>query len=193
MEQQAPRARYDEFAEQFTSVLHENWSDILAVINANLPQANPGPHCDVPQVSDEYRCPVFFGHHDVFDVGDPIDEAQPANVVALRAAGFRAAVDAVAAARDQVVLDQLVGLDAEVLEQADRIGLVMAVEHCVVADHQRGGGPVGGGAVEVVAAGQAQVVDVVALDDGVTSFNVDTIFSAEDIVVQKCSRTANSI
>ncbi len=27
--EQKPRARYDEFAEQFTCVLHEHWSDIL--------------------------------------------------------------------------------------------------------------------------------------------------------------------
>ncbi len=27
--EQKPRARYDEFAEQFISVLHEHWSDIL--------------------------------------------------------------------------------------------------------------------------------------------------------------------
>jgi hypothetical protein len=38
MEQQAPRARYDEFAEQFTTVLHENWSDILLVINRQSPR-----------------------------------------------------------------------------------------------------------------------------------------------------------
>src|SRR5712692_9129811 len=38
MEQQAPHARYDEFAEQFTSVLHENSSDSLAVINRQSPR-----------------------------------------------------------------------------------------------------------------------------------------------------------
>ena len=38
MEQQAPRARYDEFAEQFTTVLHDNWSDILLVINRQSPR-----------------------------------------------------------------------------------------------------------------------------------------------------------
>ncbi|HEX6481644.1 MAG TPA: hypothetical protein VF043_22610 [Ktedonobacteraceae bacterium] len=38
MEQEAPRARYDEFAEQFTTVLHENWSDILLVINRQSPR-----------------------------------------------------------------------------------------------------------------------------------------------------------
>lgn len=38
MEQQAPRARYDEFSEQFTTVLHENWSDILLVINRQSPR-----------------------------------------------------------------------------------------------------------------------------------------------------------
>ena len=38
MEQQAPRARYDEFAEQFTTVLHDNWSDILLIINRQSPR-----------------------------------------------------------------------------------------------------------------------------------------------------------
>ena len=33
-----PRARYDEFAEQFTSVLYENWSDILQIINLQSPR-----------------------------------------------------------------------------------------------------------------------------------------------------------
>ena|ERR1700694_59393 len=36
--EQKPRARYDEFAEQFTSVLYENWSDILSVINRQSPR-----------------------------------------------------------------------------------------------------------------------------------------------------------
>lgn len=36
--EQIPRARYDEFAEQFTSVLHENWSDILQIINIQSPR-----------------------------------------------------------------------------------------------------------------------------------------------------------
>ncbi len=31
--EQTPRARYDEFAEQFTSVLYENWSEILQDVN----------------------------------------------------------------------------------------------------------------------------------------------------------------
>ena len=35
-----------------------------------------------------------------------------------------------------------------------------------------------------------EVVDVVAFDDGITSFNVDTIFNVINIVVQKCSRRA---
>ena len=38
MEQQKPHARYDEFAEQFTSVMHEHWSDILQVINRQSPR-----------------------------------------------------------------------------------------------------------------------------------------------------------
>src|SRR5579884_683371 len=38
MEQPAPRARYDEFAEQFTSVLYDNWSDILVIINRQSPR-----------------------------------------------------------------------------------------------------------------------------------------------------------
>ena len=33
--EQTPHARYDEFADQFTSVLHDNWSDILQVINVH--------------------------------------------------------------------------------------------------------------------------------------------------------------
>lgn len=37
MEQQ-PRARYDEFAEQFTSVLHEHWSDIVQIIHRQSPR-----------------------------------------------------------------------------------------------------------------------------------------------------------
>ena len=38
MEQQKPHARYDEFSEQFTSVMHEHWSDILQVINRQSPR-----------------------------------------------------------------------------------------------------------------------------------------------------------
>jgi len=36
--EQMPRARYDEFAEQFTCVLHDHWSDILQVINRQSPR-----------------------------------------------------------------------------------------------------------------------------------------------------------
>lgn len=36
--EQKPRARYDEFAEQFTSVLYEHWSDILQIINRQSPR-----------------------------------------------------------------------------------------------------------------------------------------------------------
>src|SRR5947209_20542521 len=36
--EQKPRARYDEFADQFTVVLHENWPDILQVINRQSPR-----------------------------------------------------------------------------------------------------------------------------------------------------------
>ena len=38
MEQNKPHARYDEFAEQFTSVMHEHWSDILQLINRQSPR-----------------------------------------------------------------------------------------------------------------------------------------------------------
>lgn len=38
MEQQKPHARYDEFAEQFTSVMSAHWSDILQVINRQSPR-----------------------------------------------------------------------------------------------------------------------------------------------------------
>ena len=36
--EQKPRARYDEFSEQFTCVLHDHWSDILQVINRQSPR-----------------------------------------------------------------------------------------------------------------------------------------------------------
>lgn len=36
--EQTPRARYDEFADQFTCVLHEHWSDILQVVNNQSPR-----------------------------------------------------------------------------------------------------------------------------------------------------------
>ena len=36
--EQKPRARYDEFAEQFTSVLYDHWSDILQIINRQSPR-----------------------------------------------------------------------------------------------------------------------------------------------------------
>ncbi len=36
--EQKPHARYDEFAEQFTSVLHEHWTDILQIINRQSPR-----------------------------------------------------------------------------------------------------------------------------------------------------------
>ena len=33
-----PRARYDEFADQFTSIMDEHWSDILQIINRQSPR-----------------------------------------------------------------------------------------------------------------------------------------------------------
>jgi hypothetical protein len=33
-----PRARYDEFADQFTTVLHEHWADVLQIINNQSPR-----------------------------------------------------------------------------------------------------------------------------------------------------------
>ena len=81
--------------ERLVSSLEQNdaFDDIVAVIDADLPQSNPRPHCDIPQSPDEYRCPVFFRHHHVFDIGDPVDEAQSTNVVVLRADGQIAASD----------------------------------------------------------------------------------------------------
>ncbi len=38
MEQQKPHVRYDEFATQFTSVLHQHWSDILLIVNRQSPR-----------------------------------------------------------------------------------------------------------------------------------------------------------
>jgi hypothetical protein len=36
--EQKPHAHYDEFAEQFTCVLYEHWSDILQVVNRQSPR-----------------------------------------------------------------------------------------------------------------------------------------------------------
>ncbi len=38
MEQKKPHARYDEFADQFTSVMHMHWSDILQIVNRQSPR-----------------------------------------------------------------------------------------------------------------------------------------------------------
>ncbi len=38
MEQKKPHARYDEFADQFTSVMHLYWSDILQIVNRQSPR-----------------------------------------------------------------------------------------------------------------------------------------------------------
>src|SRR5437879_12762681 len=36
--EQKPRARYDEFADQFTSVMYEHWSDIVQIIQRQSPR-----------------------------------------------------------------------------------------------------------------------------------------------------------
>lgn len=36
--EQKPHARYDEFADQFTSIMYEHWSDIIQVINRRSPR-----------------------------------------------------------------------------------------------------------------------------------------------------------
>ena len=38
MEQETFHTRYDEFAEQFTSLMHEHWSDILLIVNRHSPR-----------------------------------------------------------------------------------------------------------------------------------------------------------
>jgi hypothetical protein len=38
MEQNTSRAPYDEFAEQFTSVLYDHWSEILLLVNRQSPR-----------------------------------------------------------------------------------------------------------------------------------------------------------
>src|SRR4029077_3213675 len=92
---------------------------------------------DVPAPAVEVRGRTELPAVGVVLTAEPV--ADDPDVVALRAARFRAAVDAVATARDQVVLDQLVGLDAEVLKQADGVGLVQVHEDGVVPDRGRGG------------------------------------------------------
>ncbi len=39
MEQKKPHARYDEFADQFTSVMHTHWPAILQIVNRQSPRA----------------------------------------------------------------------------------------------------------------------------------------------------------
>ncbi len=46
--EQTPPARRDEFAEQFTSVLYENWSEILQVINRQSPRIATLLHAATP-------------------------------------------------------------------------------------------------------------------------------------------------
>ena len=36
--EQKPHARYDEFADQFTSIMHEHWADILQIIHRQSPR-----------------------------------------------------------------------------------------------------------------------------------------------------------
>ena len=38
MEQETSHTRYDEFAEQFTCLMHEHWSDILLIVNRHSPR-----------------------------------------------------------------------------------------------------------------------------------------------------------
>lgn len=38
MEQETSHTRYDEFAVQFTSLMHRHWSDILLIINRQSPR-----------------------------------------------------------------------------------------------------------------------------------------------------------
>jgi len=38
VEKKKPHARYDEFSEQFTSVIYENWADILKIVNRRSPR-----------------------------------------------------------------------------------------------------------------------------------------------------------
>ncbi|GAC1404463.1 MAG: hypothetical protein NVSMB49_22990 [Ktedonobacteraceae bacterium] len=38
MEQKKPHTRYDEFADQFTSVMHRHWPDILQIVNRQSPR-----------------------------------------------------------------------------------------------------------------------------------------------------------
>ena len=66
---------------------NDTFNDIVALIDTDLTQSNTGADRDLPQSPDENRCPRFFRHHHVFDICNPIDEAQSTNVVVLRANG----------------------------------------------------------------------------------------------------------
>ena len=66
---------------------NDAFDNIVALIDADLTQTHPRTHRDFPQSLDENRRPLFFGHHHVFDIRDPVDKAQTTDVVVLRADG----------------------------------------------------------------------------------------------------------
>src|SRR4029077_19783653 len=72
---------------------HDAFNDIVAVIDADLPQSTPGADRDRPKCPDEDRCSVLFRHHHVFNIRDPVDETQSTNVVVLRPDGQVTASD----------------------------------------------------------------------------------------------------
>src|SRR5262245_61071063 len=48
VDQKTSRTRYDEFSEQFTSLMHEHWSDILLIVNYQSPRAASLLHVATP-------------------------------------------------------------------------------------------------------------------------------------------------
>jgi hypothetical protein len=64
--EQKPRAHYDEFADQFTSVMHEHWSDILQVIHRQSPRVaallKVSSPCGLKRVNGMWHIQVMIKH-----------------------------------------------------------------------------------------------------------------------------------
>ena len=92
-------------------------------------------------------------------------------------------IDGVAAADEQIVLDQHVGVGAPVAGDHQRRGLGVVVDDGVVPDGDIAGVDVD--PVIVGAVGAEQVVDVVALDEGIVAHDIQAIHDALDVVPQE--------
>src|SRR5713101_3337759 len=127
-----------------------------------------GPSVPVPDIAappgvEAHDMPVIAAMR-IVDSDEPVADYH--YVVGRRAARVLAAVDGIAAARQQVVLDNPVGLNAEILEQPDRVGLAAVDEDGIVPHRQECRFPaVGGDPIDMVTLAEARVMDVAVLDE----------------------------